>query len=276
MANEKNFIPARDNVDYSRIYEYDNLKSINGFKFFKGNRAVSARNVKELRKAIDKKSNFIPPITVNINNMTIVDGQNRWSAFREHYINGGKNVMRVIYINVDESNEDSLIRDLQKGKKWDGKDFFKRAKDNGNKAAIDLYEWAGKHPLCMNKNGKINPSYAMAFLYGKRKDKEVKELTLKPLSQKDLNISEDVYDEVKTMISKLGWTRGAWMESFIMAWKSVRGGEYKYLLDEMGFDYFSNHIFSEMRGVQSLTGKPMWENQFKHLILNINQLYRTA
>ena len=148
MANEKNFIPARDNVDYSRIYEYDNLKSINGFKFFKGNRAVSARNVKEL--------------------------------------------------------------------------------------------------------------------------------TLKPLSQKDLNISEDVYDEVKTMISKLGWTRGAWMESFIMAWKSVRGGEYKYLLDEMGFDYFSNHIFSEMRGVQSLTGKPMWENQFKHLILNINQLYRTA
>lgn len=276
MTTAKNFIPTRENVDFSKIYEYDNLKSINSFKFFRGNRAVNPKNVKELRKAIDENSDFIPSITVNINNMTIVDGQNRWSAFREHYKNGGKNIMRVIYINVDESNEDSLIRDLQKGKKWDGKDFFKRAKDNGNKAAIDLYEWAGKHPLCMNKNGKINPSYAMAFLYGKRKDTEVRELTLKQLSQKDLKESEDVYNEVKTMISKLGWKRGAWMESFIQAWKSVRGGEYKYLLDEMGFDYFSDHIFNEMIGVQTLSGKPMWENQFKHLILNINQSYRTA
>lgn len=277
MANEINFIPTRENVDFSKIYEYNNLKSINGFKFFRGNRAVNPKNVKELRNEIETNgSKFFPPITVNINNMTIVDGQNRWSAFREHYINGGNEIMKVIYLDVDESKEDTLIRDLQKGRKWNGKDFIKRAKDNGNKAIIFLEEWARKHPLCMNKNGKINPSYAMAFLYGKRKDTEVRELTLKPLSQKDLNVSEDVYNEVEAMISKLGWTRGAWMESFIMAWKSVRGGEYKYLLDEMGFEYFSNHIFSEMRGVQSLTGKPMWENQFIHLILNINQLYRTA
>lgn len=276
MEMEKNFVPSRDNVDFKRIYEYDSLKTINSFKFFKGNRAVSARNVKELRKAIDESSEFIPPITVNINNMTIVDGQNRWSAFREHYINGGKNVMRVIFINVEESSEDSLIRDLQKGRKWNGKDFIKRAKDNGNKAIIFLEEWARQHPLCMNKNGKINPSYAMAFLYGNRKDKDVRELTLKSLTQKDLNVSENVYKEVETMILKLGWKRGAWMESFIMAWKSVRDGEYKFLLDEMGFDYFSDHIFNEMRGVQTLSGKPMWENQFKHLILSINQTFRTV
>ena len=276
MVNEINFIPTRENVDFKKIYEYDNLNSINSFKFFRGNRAINTNNVKELRKVIDENSDFIPAITVNINNMTIVDGQNRWSAFREHYKNGGKNIMKVIYIKVDESDEDSLIRDLQKGKKWDGKDFFKRAKDNGNKAAIDLCEWAVKHPLCMDNKGNIKMSYAMAFLYGKRMDTEVRELTLKQLSQKDLKEAEDVYNEVKVMISKLGWIGGSWMEGFILAWKSVRSGKYKYMLDEMGFDYFSNHIFSEMIGVQTQGGKSKWENQFIHLILNINQLYRTA
>ena len=116
----------------------------------------------------------------------------------------------------------------------------------------------------------------MAFLYGKRMDTEVRELTLKQLSQKDLKEAEDVYNEVKTMISKLGWIGGSWMEGFIQAWKSVRSGKYKYMLDEMGFDYFSNHIFSEMIGVQTQGGKSKWENQFIHLLMNINQLYRTA
>ena len=109
--------------------------------------------------------------------------------------------------------------------------MVKGAKDDGNKAAIDLCEWAGKHPLCMDEKGNIKLSYAMAFLYRKRKDTEIRELTLKPLSQKDLKEAEDVYNEVETMISKLGWIGGSWMEGFIQAWKSVRGGKYKYLLD---------------------------------------------
>lgn len=271
-----NVIPTKDNVDYDRVYRYNNADAVKSFKFFNGNRDTKFSNVKNIDAQIERNEyggQFIPTIIVDINTMGVVDGQNRLEAFRKAWANGSTEELRVLFIDVPTTYIDNLIRVLQNGKKWDNKDFFTRGKGNNVQACFDLEDWGMKHELCRDSRG-CNISYTMAFLYGKRMDKEVKSLSL-TLSKEQIDNAEKVYSEVEALIKALGYRRMAWLEPFTHAWFELREEPlYKMFINEMGMGYICGNIKSLMSEFQTTTKKAEWKAEFEKVLDSLYVKYR--
>ena len=269
-----NVVPTKENVDYDRIYYYDSEESIEVFKFLGFNRETNDKNIKKIARQLNDETHgsmFIPPVTVDINTMSIVDGQNRYVAFKRSFREGGTQPMKVIYQDVPKEYLDELIKLLQEGKKWDNKDYFRRAIANGNKACSEIELWCERHEeLCTDRSG-INRSYAMAFIYGRRVDREVKDLTL-TITQKQLEFAEKIYKEVLAMFNAMKYKRANFIEGMAQSWYGIRkdkNSAINFFIDEMGMDFICKNIYEEMRNHQPNTKKSDWDYKFGQIMQNL-------
>lgn len=285
MANPKasvvDVIPTKENVDYDKIYKFNTVDALKKFKFLMTNRDVNNANVaKILKQIIDGQygSQFIPAIIVDINTMSVIDGQNRVVAFQRAYADGNDEIVRVIFINVPSEYMDELIRVLQEGRKWNNRDYFKRAIEYGNKACETIRDWCYKHSdLCITgkDNPKPNYSYAMSFIYGRRMDKEVKDLSIK-VSKKQLEFSEQMYSEVMQIMDAMKYRRSAFLEGLTQAWYAIRSSKdnKNFFLEDMGLDFFTKHLYGAMGNYQTTTKKEEWLSRLGSMIENIYRKYR--
>lgn len=280
-ANLVNVIPTKENVDYDRIYKFNSADALKKFKFLLTNRDINNTNVARILKQIlggKYGSRFIPCIIVDINTLAVVDGQNRYIAALRAYSEGSEEFIRVIFIDVPPEYMDELIRVLQDGKKWDNRDYFKRAIEKGNKACKTIREWCYQHSeLCMTgkDNPKPNYSYAMSFIYGKRMDKEVKELTL-TITKKQLEFAEQIYKEVLLIMKSMKYRRSAFLEGLTQAWYAIRSSKdnKNFFLEDMGLDYFTKHLYDVMGNYQTTTKKEEWLGRLHGMIEDIYRMYR--
>ena len=278
-GNAVNVIPTADNVDYDRIYHYTTAEALDNFIFVSFNRGTYEKNVAKILKQIKDKtygSTFIPAIIVDINTMIIVDGQNRYEAYKKALSEGMEVDVRVIYINVPYEYLDTLIKVLQDGKKWGNPDYFHRAIANGNNACKKIEEWCENHrELCYDKSGP-NRSYAMSFIYGKRVDKEVKDLTLS-ISNLQLDFSEQIYTEVLGMFKAMKYKRQNFLEGMTQSWYNLRkdkNSNNNWFISEMGMDYVYDNIYYEMENYQPTTKKTDWDAKFSQIIQNLYRKFR--
>lgn len=278
MPNPKgslvNVIPTKDNVDYDRIYHYTTAEALDNFIFVNFNRDTYDKNVAKILRQIKDEthgSTFIPAIVVDINTMIVVDGQNRYEAFKKALSEGREVDVRVIYVNVPEDYLDTLIKVLQEGKKWDNRDYFHRAIANNNVACKKIEEWCEKHrELCMDKSGP-NRSYAMSFIYGRRVDKEVKDLTL-TINKTQLDFSEQIYKEVLGMFKAMRYKRQNFLEGMTQAWYALRkdkNSTANFFINEMGMDFVYGNIYYEMENYQPNTKKTDWDYKFGQIVQNL-------
>lgn len=282
MPNPKgkmvNVIPTKENVDYNAVYHYTNGDVLKNFKFSKTNRDTYEKNVSKILRQIKDKTYgaaFIPAIIIDINTMYIIDGQNREVAFEKAFKDGVETDMKVIYVDVPSDYIDDLVRVLQEGKKWNNIDYFHRAMANGNVACRRIEEFCESHSLCTDPKG-INRSYGMAFIYGRRVDKEVKDLTL-TISQKQLDFAEKVYEEVNGMFKSMKYKRAAFLEGMTQSWYNLRkdkNSSFNYFVDDMGMDFICDNIYSELGAFQPTTKKVDWDVKFGQIINNLYRKYR--
>ena len=282
MPNPKgglvNVIPTKENVDYDRIYHYTSAEVLDNFKFLSFNRDIDEKNVAKIYKQIKDEvygSRFIPEIRVDINTMSLIDGQNKTTAFKRALKEGIVTDVKVIYQDVPEEYLDRLVKVLQDGKKWNNKDYFHRAIANGNTACKKIEEWCESHmELCSDRTG-INRSYAMSFIYGRRVDKEVKDLTL-TINKSQLEFSEQIYSEVLGMFNAMRYKRQNFLEGMVQSWYALRkdkNSNNNFFLREMGMDFVYDNIYFEMENYQPTTKKSDWDHKFGQIILNLYRQY---
>ena len=277
-GNLVNVIPTKENVDYDAIYHYTNCDVLKNFRFSKTNRDTYDSNVSKILRQIKDKTygaTFIPAIIIDINTMFIIDGQNREVAFEKAFKEGAETDMKVIYVDVPADYIDGLVRVLQDGKKWGNPDYFHRAMANGNVACKKIEDFCYTHELCSNKKG-INRSYGMAFIYGKRVDKEVKDLSL-TITQKQLDFAEQVYDEVNGMFKSMMYKRAAFLEGMTQSWYNLRkdkNSNLNYFIEDMGMDFIYDNIYSELHAFQPPTKKADWDYKFGQIVSNLYRKFR--
>jgi len=273
-----NVIPTKDNVDYDRIYHYTTAEALDNFVFVDFNRDTYDKNVAKILKQIKDEthgSTFIPAIAVDINTMIVVDGQNRDIAFKKAMKEGVDTDVKVIYYDVPEEYLDTLIKVLQDGKAWSNKDYFHRAIANNNTACKKIEEWCEKHrELCADKSG-INRSYAMSFIYGRRVDKEVKDLSL-TITKQQLDFSEQIYTEILGMFKAMKYKRQNFIEGMVQSWYGLRkdkNSDNNFFINDMGMDFIYDNIYFEMENYQPTSKKTDWDSKFGQIIRSLYRKY---
>ena len=274
-----NVIPTKDNVDYTRVYSITDASLLDNFVFLKTNREVSEKNIAKIEKQIKDEEHgamFIPPILVDINTMTIIDGQNRFTAFKKSMGKGISTEMKVMYVDVDGDYADTLVKLLQDGKNWNKDDYFHRAIANGNAACKEIEKWCMNHSeLCMDKSG-LNQTYAMCFIYGKRVDKEVKDLTL-TINKKQLEFSEQIYKEVLAMFKAMKYKKANFIGGMVPSWYELRkdkNNSLNFFIDDMGMDFICNNLYDELHAFQPTSKKSEWDYKFGQIVQNIYKKYQ--
>lgn len=276
-----NVIPTKDNVDYNTIYYYNNAEILKNFKFIGFNRELRKENVNCILRQIKDETyggKFIPAILVDINTLYVIDGQHRLTAYEKAMADGIDTEIKVVYEDIPEEYTDDILRLLQEAKKWDNKDYFHRAIVNGNVACKELEEWCFKHSdLCCDKNGKPNRSYAMSFMYGHRMDKEVKDLSIKPLQKKEKEFAEQIYNEVYGMFQAMKYKRANFIEGMTQSWYELRkdkNSTANYFINDMGMGFVYDNIYSELNVYQPTSKKIEWDYKFGQIINNLYRKFR--
>lgn len=275
-----NVIPTKENIDYYRIYLYDNIDIIKNFtSILDGidlNRVIKQPHVNVIYEEIMNghfHGEFIAEVRVDINTNVIVDGNHTVSAYKKAWENGSDAIMKVKYMNIPDKK---YILPIMKAinntqKPWGIHDFNEANIKEGDKGSIDLYSFAESHPLCMKKN-KVNIRYSSCFLLGYNATKEIKNACLE-VTTKDKEFAETIYNEVDSMLNALLYQKNNWLESFIKAWYKIRKTDHVYneILDKYGFNTFLKYIYELSNGWQLISRSSYWEGAFRTAIWTMKE-----
>lgn len=277
MVNE---IPTKENVDYLRIYCFT---SDPNFNFFKANRDLIKKHIKDINKAIEDgeyKSKYIAPIRVDINSLKVLDGQHRYEAFKQAWENGSKEPMKVIFEDLpeDERKKLDVVVDINSSTtNWSVNAYQKRLREEGNKHILNIEDFGMTHALCqkVNKKGEVTgfyPRYVYAIVLGRNITSEVKNGTVK-VTDKDIEFGEQMHSELDMLVDALGYEINTWFESFAYAWYNIRKNDRanSALVDEIGIKTICDNIKEYFKGWQLITRKTEWENRFRAAIWEIKR-----
>lgn len=275
-----NVIPTKENVDYDRIYHF-NIDP--NFAFFKANRDLSKKHIKDIEKSIIDgkfKAKYIAPIRVDINTLKVIDGQHRYEAFKKSWNNGSTEEMRVMFEDLpsDEKLKLDVVVDINSSTtNWSNLAYQKRLREEGNKHILNIEEFGKIHALCqkVNKKGEVigfYPRYVYAIVKGRNITNEVKDGTVN-VTDKDIEFGEQMHYELDMLVDALGYEINTWFESFAYAWYNIRKNDKanSSLIDELSIKVICENIKDYFEGWQLVTRKTEWENRFRTAIWEIKR-----
>ena len=241
-------VPNKETVDYNKIYTYKTsvINPNRLFKTYDKNRGGDVQNtnmhVTKIKQGIIREGGMskFPPIVVDINTLTIVDGNCRFAAL-VNALNSGEIcnvVLRVMYEDVPATEfNDSVIRYNINQKKWTTSNYAYNYSMMGHDNYKRLIDFCMSEPMLHSKD-KIRVAYAAAVI-GFPKDK-LADARLQ-LTDEDIILARDVLHEAvdikDTFITEGASTSGGWMETYLMAWrefrKSLEGITFKKYFEEV-------------------------------------------
>ena len=275
-GNLVNVIPTKNNVEYNKIYYYTDRNLVDKFGFYKANRPLNKRHIKEIKEEFDNgqyHGKYVAPIRVNINNLNIADGQHRKVAFVESV--SDEAYLKVIFEDfpIDEiAAMDVVVNINSSTDNWGITAYANRLKADGNKAILNIEEFGKTHKLTqkVNRSGEVVgyfPRYVYAIVLGRNATKEVKDGSI-TVTKKDLEFGEKMYDELEKLVDALGYEIDNWFESFAAAWYNIRlnGKNDSEVIDKLGFDTICKHISDYFKGYPLVGRKTKWEQRFRDTI----------
>lgn len=218
------------NVDYTHIYEYDNL----GFASpARGNREINQGHIRSIYKNMDE--DLLGELKVDIETKTLLDGNHRWLALEKYLKDGFKlsKPIRVIYVKrkPGQSVEDAIIEFNNHRKNWTTQDFIMSKANQGDKYAIELQNFCKERPMLRSehidkKTGvkTIKPimRYGGWFVKGSNCSPDFKKGNYTHTTD-ELKTGAEVYDEIEKIFAAAGITKtGTWFGEFVRAWRQVR------------------------------------------------------
>lgn len=261
-------IPTVSSVRYDQIYSYDSSRVDIRRLFvpYENNRGGMLKqlegHISGMVKSIGE-GNFdrFPPIIVDINTLTIVDGNCRDAAAIKALLSGivDKLVLRVMYIDVKPDELDKVVIDYNTtSKAWTTVNFIYNFSKRGIESFTKLIDFCNDSEYLHDKNGKIKPRYAVAIL-----NKPIDDLkdTSMALTDEELEdgkkaLAEAV--EIKNFIEKNDHDNGAsWFEYFLRGWAEFRRD---YLI-EKGIEF--TRYFETLKRYSKETDIPIGSNKKK-------------
>ena len=264
---------TNEEVDFGKIYSFSKEEAVD----------IPLHSIREPNHAndiykdlISGNAKHIAPVTINARTMAIVDGGNRYTAYKRAWDEGHDIKMKAIFVDIpveDEANEVVKINTTQKS--WSIKDFKKKLDSECNESILRLNEFALSHNLCHGKVNRktglapINMRYTMAFLLGRNETRSIKDGTIR-ITNDDVEFAEDIYPEVEAIFDAIGYTAtGNWLESFIHGWYAFRS-KHKYVkrFNRFGFDKYLEKL-KEGFDTEQLTSSTIWEDRFSSVLCRL-------
>lgn len=218
------------NVDYTRIYEYNNLAF--GIPAV-GNREINLNHVRSIYKNMDE--DLLGEIKVDIETKSILDGNHRWLALQKYMQDGAKlkKPIRVIYMKrkPGQTVAEAIAELNNHRKNWSAQDYIMSEKSQGNKYANELYDFCCERDWCRiksvnKKTGIVSITPIMRYGGWFIKGCNCSTLFKKGNyvhTQEELETAAVVYEEVAKIFSAIGITKtGTWFGEFVNAWRQVR------------------------------------------------------
>ena len=275
-GNLVNVIPTKDNVEYDRVYCYTDRNLVNKFGTYEANKPLNIRHIKEIREEFDNgqyRGKYVAPITVDINNLKIVDGQHRRAAFVESDSNEA--YLQVIFEDLPTNESDAMdvvIAINSSTDKWGINAYEKHLKADDKKSIFNAEEFGKSHKLTqkVNRRGEVVgyfPRYVYAIVLGRNTTNEANNGNIY-LSMQALKFGEKIYDELEKLVYALGYEIDNWFESFAAAWYNIRlkDGINSEVIDKLGFDTICKHISDYFKGYPLVGRKTKWEQRFRDVI----------
>ena len=275
-GNLVNVIPTKDNVEYDKVYYYTDRNLVNKFGTYEANKPLNIRHIKEIREEFDNgqyRGKYVAPITVDINNLKIVDGQHRRAAFVESDSNEA--YLQVIFEDLPTNESDAMdvvIAINSSTDNWGINAYEKHLKADDKKSIFNDEEFGKSHKLTqkVNRRGEVVgyfPRYVYAIVLGRNATMQANNGNIY-VSKKELEFGEKMYDELEKLVDALGWEIDNWFESFAAAWYNIRlkDGANSALIDKLGFDTICKHISDYFKGYPLVERKTKWEQRFRDAI----------
>lgn len=236
-------VPTIENVDYDRIYRFssDDLDLEHVFTPYLNNRGLSferqdtkglLNHIEEMKAVMLKAGSMddFPPITVDIKNLVIADGNCRWNAaiglLKEGLI---KSItIRVVFRNIPEEEFDDYVITLNtSSKSWTLNDYIYNyaGRTDSNSGHAKLIKFCESHECLRRSNGGIAPRYGLAIL--NKTASAIKsnsfELTDEELEKGSNCLAEALRVREILMNNKdVKANGGGWFEPYLKAWAEFR------------------------------------------------------
>ena len=275
-----NVVPTINNVDYDRIYRFNTNPN---FGFFKANRDLNKAHIKKIEKTILEgkyHAKYVAPIRIDITTMKVIDGQHRYTAFKNAWAKGSTEVMRVIFEDLPEDEREKLdvVVDINSTtSNWSVHAYQHRLSEEGNVHMLNIEQFGKTHTLCQKRNKKgevigFYPRYVYAIVMGKNITSNVKDGDIK-VTDADIQFGEQMYKELEMLVNVLGYEMNSWFESFAHAWYNIRKNDKMYcsVIDKIGIDAILNNIKRYFESYQLITRKTEWEQRFRTAIWEIKR-----
>ena len=273
IGDKENMI-TREEIDFDKIYSFAAEEA--NFPLHSIREPNHANDI--YRDLINGNAKYIAPVTINARTMAIIDGGNRYTAYKRAWDEGHDLKMRAMFIDIpieDEGSEVVKINTTQKS--WGIKDFKKKLDSECNESILRFNEFALGHDFCHGKVNKktgiapINMRYTMAFLLGKNESKCIKNGTIS-ISKDDVAFANEIYPEVEAIYNALGYTATAnWFENMIQGWYAFRSKtKYAKRYDRFGFDKYIEKL-KEGFDTEQLTSSTIWEDRFSSVLCKLEE-----
>lgn len=279
-----NEFPTAENVDYNRLYLYNDLTKFGLFEF---NRQIDETRVKKYKKLYlaNDKAMLNSVIDVDLNTMCILNGQHRTEGAKQAQEEGWNGYLIVRYVkdvptDVNELKE-YIIR-TQQGRSWNLSDFISSSISDDSNDLQKLTNFAITHKYLFKekKSGKdkgkrsAKMRLAAAVCSGKPVyyKKALKDGSFK-LSKEEWEEAEITYNEICNIVAALKMdtlTDIPCFEGVSIAWNEIRNDRIlSRKIEELpnGLNDVYSVIASDDFDKRHTTSAKEWVARFKYAIL---------
>lgn len=207
-----------------KLFRFVTLAEASTYKMHPRNRAIDRKHLQKIKKQMRDSFDTMPPITVNINTLHIIDGQHRLKAFMdlcEEGVFAPGTLLAVMLVDIPAENElNAIIEANINNRGWTPTDYIHSHIKNHNQNYISLDDWARSHVLTANQADPTKPKYRRAAVL-------IKGSTLRyelpngsfTVTDDELKKGDTIHNEIIKICQLMGLPlSGQWMEQMILSW----------------------------------------------------------
>ncbi len=256
-----NVIPTPENFDENRVYLYDDPSIIE--KFFAPADCQRKPKNEEVRGIahtyLSGDGKIIPPITVNVQTLSIEDGLRRWNGWKLAYSEGYRGPFKVLFIDVPKEREFKVFCILNSGEKVTDNHINGYAESTEGIApnTKKVYGLARKYPkFLVTNNGRVKVQNLECLVYGEKKKNAVRFNGDHPeVTDEMLAFAEKVAQESEVVLDFKNLDLGGnSCRDFFVVWRRVRQNpDVSAVVDRLGLAKVSELV--EVNAISKPFGK---------------------